>query len=450
LAAAATSIEGEAPGPLSEAARRMARAAQEGPARRNPAAAEVVRDMADTFLSVAFAGTGTAGTLILVREVARLADACAARAATATAQREARQASALVHASLAALTEAAGQQAATTLTTSTRGTGMNEPAHEDELLQTITQAGTLAAQLARAVVGGTGSGTSAAMNAKIAELRAKGYTGQTPYDDLIRDLFGEQRWARYETDKARIAAAAAITDADRVGIYDMKKLLTRAVNRRPWEDDPHSPARSVAEILHYRVTTEATEKHPDVLKQPRQPTPTKSKAYPSRTDNGDSPSPTPAPEPARQQPEWQSPEPEPITPWDNKLRRLLGEDRWHQYAADPRRRDVASLIVGAYIEGHDVDKLLTKVVTMREFEKDPRSPARRVAAVLHYRIEGALADEPAATQPTEMPEGVAAAVSKAKAPPGTGPKAPARTDEAHQPRPVFRTSSRPPEGRDGR
>lgn len=441
LAAAATSIEGEAPGPLSEAARRMARAAQEEPARRSPAAADIVRDMADTFLSIASAGSGPAGTLVLVREVARLADACAARAATATARREAGQASALVHASIATLTNEAGQQA--TVTLRTRGTGMTEPTHEDELLQTVTQAGVLAAQTVRTVFDATGGGRSSAMNAEIARLRRAGYTEHTPHDDLLRRLLGEQRWAWYETDKARIAAAAAITDAERTGLYDMEKLLTRAVNRRAWEQDPVSPAQSVAQILHYRVNAEVKEKHRTVMKQQLQ----QPQAQSPLTDRAFSPAPAPAPVKAKERQARPQPQPMPVTPYDDKLRSLLGEQRWAWYEGDPRRRDVAALLTKAAATGRDMDELLTKVVTMREFEKDPRSPARRVAAVLHYRIEGALAEK----KRPEAPGDVAAAISNATAPVGTGPKTPtAQADAAHQRPPAFRPTGRPPEGREGR
>ena len=72
LAAAATGIEGSRPGPLSRAARHMARAAQDQP-RPRPAACDVLRTMADTFLTITLAGTD-AGPPILVEEVARLAE----------------------------------------------------------------------------------------------------------------------------------------------------------------------------------------------------------------------------------------------------------------------------------------------------------------------------------------------------------------------------------------
>ena len=149
-------------------------------------------------------------------------DECAARAATVTAQREAQRASVLVHASIAALTEAASQQAATTLTISTRGTGMSEPAHEEELLRQLTQAGVLTAQVARAALGArAGTGASAA---EMARLRAAGYSEQTRHDALLRQLLGEERWASYAADPARIVTAAVITDGERAG-HDMPALL---------------------------------------------------------------------------------------------------------------------------------------------------------------------------------------------------------------------------------
>jgi hypothetical protein len=470
LAAAATSLEGETPGPLSEAARRMARAAQEDPAPRKPIATEVVRDMANTFLAVTFAGESRmAGTLILMQEAARLADACVARAATATAQRDTQEARTLVHASLATLTEAADKQAAATLTTSTRGTGMSEPTHEDELLQTFTQAGVLAAQLARARVGGGNSGTSAAMDAEIARLRKAGYSEHTPYDDLLRELLGEKRWTWYAQDKARIAAAAAVTDADQAGIYDMKKLLTRAVTRRAWEDDSISPATSIAQILHYRVTTEASRRHPSVMMQSR--VAAQSKPDFSRTPSGNSsPRPSSAPDgkrPAPGQRAGQPPEPMPVTPFDDKLRELLEDKRWEQYAEDPRRRDVAKLLTKAADTGRDMDKLLTEAVTMRDWEDDQRSPSRRVAGVLHYRLTGLLnaetkGDGPKDAQPhdaettpppaetSSLPADVAGLLSNSTAPAGGGPKNPSRTDPASQTTPPTRTYGRPSDGRNGR
>jgi hypothetical protein len=488
LAAAAASIEGKAPGPLSEAARRMARAAQEGTDRRNPVTAEAVRVMADTFLSVTFAGSGVAGTLILMEEVARLADACAPRAATVTAQRESQQASALVHASLATLAEAAGKQAAATLTTSIRGTGMSEPTHEEEFLRVLTQAGVLTAQVARAMVGGGGNrGTSAARDAEIKGLRKAGYTETTRYDDLLHDLLGEQRWAKYTADEARIAAAAVITDAGRAGIYDMKKLLTRAVNRRAWEDDPHSPAKSVAEILHYRVKSEVEGRHPSVMSAPSVAAP-QSKADFSRTPRGNSPEQRPA-----------TPEAKPTTPMDAEIERLrkagyteatphddllrdlLGEQRWAKYSGEKGRLIAAAAITDADRAGiYDLEKLLAKVVKQRRWEDDSRSPARSVAQILNYRVTGEVSakdpsvmnhptvsaeqsaqqeeqsKEPTSAGPAaprdDLPAAVARALSNATAPTGRSPKNTDRTGPAardQMPRSV-RANTRPSDGRDSR
>jgi hypothetical protein len=233
LAAAATGIEGSDPGPLSRAARHMARAAQHQPPPA-PAASGVLRTMAGAFLAIAVAGTD-AGALILVNEVALLADACAARAATSAARREAQRASVLVQASIAALTDAASKQAAATLTTSTKGIRMSEPTHEEDFLRHLTQAGVLAARVARTRFAGPG------MAADIAGLRAAGYSEQTRHDDLLRQLLGNQRWAAYAADPARIVAAAAITDGDRAG-YDMPSLLTKVVHQRRWETDARSPS----------------------------------------------------------------------------------------------------------------------------------------------------------------------------------------------------------------
>ena len=134
-----------------------------------------------------------------------------------------------------------------------------------------------------------------------------------------------------------------------------------------------------------------------------------------------------------------------MTPYDGKLRSLLGEDRWQQYAGDPRRRDVAALLTDAAADGRDVNKLLTAAVTMRLFEEDPQSPARRVAGVLHYRIQRALA------APRDgLPAEVAGTLSHAMAPAGSGPKNTDRTGPAGQMPPPARMNGRPPDGRDSR
>jgi hypothetical protein len=97
LAAAATACEPGDPGPLSQAARHMAKAALQHPATsRTPEVMAIVADMASTFTAVTQAGTKN-GALLLMQEISALVDACAAsaeaRATTnpATATRDAHQ-----------------------------------------------------------------------------------------------------------------------------------------------------------------------------------------------------------------------------------------------------------------------------------------------------------------------------------------------------------------------
>jgi hypothetical protein len=391
IAAAATGIEGSDPGPLSRAARHMARAAQHQPPPA-PAASGVLRTMADTFLTIAFAGTD-AGTLILVNEVALLADACAERAATSIARREAQRASVLVQASIATLTDAASKQATITLTTSTGGTPMSEPTHEEDFLRHLTQAGVLAARVARIRFSGPDKA------AGIAGLRAAGYSEQTRHDDLLRQLLGDQRWAAYAADPARIVAAAAITDGDRAG-YDMPALLTRVVQQRRWETDDRSPSQSVARVLYYRVTRE-------LARTSGRPS---ARQAPTRTAASQAPPPTP------------------LQQHEDTLRELLGEHRWQQYTTDPRRHDVAELITRAH---RDVDALLTTAVTSRPFENDPVSPARNIADVLHYRLQHELSrPEPNESRATpRLPGQIADVLAHGNAPAGTRPQN-SRTDPA--------------------
>jgi hypothetical protein len=111
----------------------------------------------------------------------------------------------------------------------------------------------------------------------------------------------------------------------------------------------------------------------------------------------------------------------PQTPWDGHLKDLLGSRRWEQYAADPRRRDVAAQLSAAAADGHDVGALLTRAVNSRAWEDDPRSPSRRVGGVLHHRIEAAIASgefKPAANG-SGLPPSVAQAVANAAAPAGS-------------------------------
>lgn len=191
-----------------------------------------------------------------MQEVSRLVDSCIAKNATATATREARQASVLVHASLDALTQAAGQQARAVLSATGRnhshdkGAIMTELSHEEEFLNHLTQAGVLSAQLIRAL-----TGQSAGDAADVKALKAAGYKAETPFDEHLRHELGEQRWAKYATDPARIVCAALITDGDTAG-YDMKALLSKVAMQRAWEDDSRSPAKSIARVLAFRITQE--------------------------------------------------------------------------------------------------------------------------------------------------------------------------------------------------
>lgn len=433
LAAAAMGIEGSSAGPLSRAARHMARAAQDQPSPR-PAASDVLRSMAGTFMTITFAGTG-AGALILVEEVARLVEACATRAGSITAQRETQRASLLVRASIAALTTPATQQEAVTLTTSTRGTAMSESSPEEDFLRILTQAGVLAAQVARVRLSGPG------MAADAAGLRAAGYSEATQYDDPLRQLLGEQRWAAYATDPARLAAAAAITDAGRAG-YDMPALLTKVVHRRRWEDDDRSPSKSVAQVLYYRVTREMASTPPtgSGTSGPR--------GSASRTAARDVSNPRPS---AREIPHRPLADLDPVllAQSEGKLRKLLGEQRWQQYTGDPRRRDVAELISRAHREGRDVDALVTTAVTSRPFEDDPVSPARNVADVLHYRLQRELSRQGDPGTP-ELPAQVADVLAHGTAPAGTRPHDPLTDPAARQSPPPAWTAGQRSNGRGNR
>jgi len=74
----------------------------------------------------------------------------------------------------------------------------------------------------------------------------------TPWDDLLKDLLGERRWGQYATDERRRDVAARLTQAA-ADHHDVAALLTTAVNRRQWEDDPASPSHRVGGVLHYRI-----------------------------------------------------------------------------------------------------------------------------------------------------------------------------------------------------
>jgi hypothetical protein len=363
----------------------MARTAQQpGPAPRRPEVMAVISDMASTFLAVTAAGTGD--VLTLVREVAELID-------TVASTREAAKAKALVTASLTTLAPAADRLATVVLHATVpamrKEDTMSEPTHEEEFLAQLTTVGTLAARLARA-----NAGQRPGEPADVKALRAAGYTETTPFDAHLRHELGEQRWAWYTADPARLVCAAAITDAARAG-HDMPALLTRVCQRRAWENDQQSPARSIARVLYYRINREMT----------RAPRPSKTVLV--RTIGGDTPT---SHAPVRT--------PVPRTPWDDLLKNLLGEQRWNQYATDERRRDVAARLTQAAADSHDIGALLTQAVNCRDWEDDPRSPSRRVGSVLHYRISGLIASGEfrITSKDGQLPSQVAQAVGRSTAP----------------------------------
>jgi len=417
LATAAAACEPGAPGPLSQAARHMAKAAQQArPVSRRPEVTAVISDMASTFMAVTQSGTGD--VLTLVREVATLIDTVAATTGTTTLA----QTTQLVRASLAAMTRAAHEQAIATLParrSSTKEDTMSEPTHEEEFLQHVTAAGVLTARLVQAAAGQSPGGL-----ADVKALRAAGYTETTGFDGILRQELGEQRWAWYVADPARLVCAAAITDAARAG-QDVPALLGKACRRRAWEDDQQSPARSIARVLYYRITQEMTRRTTSAA--PHQRTP-----YAGRTNAGDTP---------RSRPPARAPMPE--TRWDDLLKNLLGEQRWGQYATDERRRDVAVRLTEAAADHHDVAALLTTAVNRRQWEDDPTSPSHRVGGVLHYRINGLIASGEFQTrnQNSQLPSPVAQAVSRAAAPahdglrPAHNGDAPPRPRTAQTPQP---------------
>jgi hypothetical protein len=414
-AIAAVAAEPGSPGSLAHAERHMARAAQAG---------TVLAGMAATFLAVTRAGTASpqSSALILAEEASALIDACIAAATTTAARRDITNASTLVHTTVADLASRAEAQARHALT---QGETMTDLTHEDEFLTHLTQAGVLSARLTQALLTG-GKGTGGVTAKQIAALKAAGYTETTPYDQDLRRLLGEPRWASYLADPARIVAAAAITDAAAAG-RDMPKLLERAVNRRRWEDDERSPSRSVAKILAYRVTSEMR----------RQATTRRSIADRPHdanqdhiTTNGSVPQP---PVPAQRE------KPPAPTPYDGTLRDLLGERRWQQYAGDGRRAAVADLLIEAGAEGRDMKALITHVVEFRKFEDDETSPSRRVAGVLHYRLKSALAS---GKFPPRDPDALA---DRSKAPATSTQPSPFRTGQVPPHRAAPRTDER--EGR---
>lgn len=429
LAAAAVGCERGTPGPLAQAARLMAKAAQhQPPSARRPELAAVISDMASTFLSVTTATQpgDRHAVLALMTEVSALVDACAARTAIAT--RDVQQASVLVHASLDTLTRAADCQASAALPVSSyrREEIMTEPAYEEELLGHLTAAGMLTARLITTAVG---QQPGAAPDVRA--LKAAGYREQTLFDEHLRRELGEQRWAKYVSDPARIVCAALITDGA-AARRDMHALLSKAADIRAWEDDARSPSRSIARVLAYRIKRELEKPAPRRTPADR---PSAQLADRGIRTNGGSPArPVPAPVPS--------------TPWDDHLRVQLGDDRWRQYAGDERRRDVAETLTRAHDDGYDVPALITEAVNCREWEDDPTSPARRVGSVLHYRIRSVMASSGSARRGPDgtLPSEVAAAVASAAAPAGSHSTAAPPADTAST-RPPSRNARQAP-GRD--
>jgi hypothetical protein len=116
----------------------------------------------------------------------------------------------------------------------------------------------------------------------------------------LRELLGEHRWQQYTADPRQHDVADLITRAHRDG-RDVDALLTTAVTSRPFEDDPVSPARNIADVLHYRLQRELS--HPE---------PNESRATPQLPGqvadvlaHGNAPAgarpPSPRPDPAAQQ-----------------------------------------------------------------------------------------------------------------------------------------------------
>jgi hypothetical protein len=383
LAAAADACEQDRPGPLAQAARLMAKAAQhQTPADRRPKVADIVSEMASMFLAVTGTASGTHCAVALMTEVAELIDTCASTC----------EVSALVHASVDKLAGTADRQARAVLATPIpKEVTMTELTHEEELLSHFTAGGVMAARLLRTALGQPPGADAPDVKA----LKAAGYREETPYDEHLRQVLGEQRWAKYTTDPARIVCAALITDGAAAG-RDMPALLSKAADIRAWEEDTQSPARSIARVLAYRIKRELD-----------RPTSMKSTNSGIRTNGGAPARPVPVPMPT--------------TPWDDHLRSQLGDHRWQQYAGGGRRRDIATLLDKAHAAGHDVPALITQAVTCREWEDDPRSPSRQVGGVLHYRLKAAVASS---TAVGGLPAEVAKAITSATAPAST------RTDPA--------------------
>lgn len=119
----------------------------------------------------------------------------------------------------------------------------------------------------------------------------------------------------YAADPARVVAAAAITGAANAG-RDVPALLARVVNKRAWEDDQDSAARSIAGVLAYRIERDLVAR---ARRRPPAPVPASAAFSADITTRSRTPRTTAA------------------TAFDAHLKNLLGERQWRQYAEDPRR-----------------------------------------------------------------------------------------------------------------
>jgi hypothetical protein len=186
--------------------------------------------------------------------------------------------------------------------------------------------------------------------------------------------------------------AALITDGDKAG-HDMTALLTKVAIQRAREDDAHSPAKSIARVLAFRVGKELAS---HAFRRSQRAESQLADSSFIRTNGGASPSTTtparPGGGPGRQPPKPRSAEPMPVTPYDDRIRELLGQRRWEQFAADKRRRDVVGHLTAAAAQGHDIDALLTHAITSRAWEDDPWSPSRRVGCAGGVRALGGPLD----------------------------------------------------------
>ena len=70
-----------------------------------------------------------------------------------------------------------------------------------ELLEHLARAGAVGANLARTALQPADKDS---LTKKAEALRRAGYTETTPYDNQLRRLFGEYRWAMYASEPVRI------------------------------------------------------------------------------------------------------------------------------------------------------------------------------------------------------------------------------------------------------